>query len=345
MRRRLTRREKNKRSKQIIMVSTICLLVVMVSGYAAFQTNLNITAKGNIKEQSRVIQSWNANNQTDFHSDYYKENIVSATFLDNVNVPDNAIEKWNISEDKKHGGVMAWVVPNNNNNTKYDLYIGADGGVIANEYSHYLFENFVNIKTINFNGNFDTSNVISMERMFCNCKSLITIDLSSFDTSSLVIMAGMFQMFNIITQTDTSSQLEQIIFGDNFNTNKVISMSSLFYHCNSLKEVDLSSFNTSNVTNMSGMFYSCSSLSTLDLNSFNTAKVTSMYAMFWNARSLTTLHVENFDTSNVLDMRRLFMDTPSLSCINVGAKWTTVNANTTDMFTNSGVSSVTSGAC
>ena len=51
MRRRLTRREKNKRNKQIIMVSSICLLVVMVSGYAAFQTNLSITAKGNIKQK------------------------------------------------------------------------------------------------------------------------------------------------------------------------------------------------------------------------------------------------------------------------------------------------------
>ena len=56
MRRRLTRREKNKRSKQIIMVSTICLLVVMVSGYAAFQTNLTLKAKGNIKEKIFTIE-------------------------------------------------------------------------------------------------------------------------------------------------------------------------------------------------------------------------------------------------------------------------------------------------
>ena len=51
MRRRLTRRQKNKRNKQIIMVSTICLLIVMGVGYAAFQTNLSIIAKGNIKEK------------------------------------------------------------------------------------------------------------------------------------------------------------------------------------------------------------------------------------------------------------------------------------------------------
>ncbi len=33
------------------MVSTICLLIVMAVGYAAFQTNLTLKAKGNIKEK------------------------------------------------------------------------------------------------------------------------------------------------------------------------------------------------------------------------------------------------------------------------------------------------------
>ena len=68
-------------------------------GYAAFQTNLRITAKGNVKEKSRVIQAWSSTDQTDFHSDYYKQNIVSAEFLDNVDVPSNATESWNVSED------------------------------------------------------------------------------------------------------------------------------------------------------------------------------------------------------------------------------------------------------
>ncbi len=49
MRRRITRREKRKKSKQVIMISTICLLLILGVGYAAFQTNLSIKAKGNIK--------------------------------------------------------------------------------------------------------------------------------------------------------------------------------------------------------------------------------------------------------------------------------------------------------
>lgn len=90
----------------------------MGSGYAAFNTNLNITAKGNVKEKDRVIQSWTSTSNEDFHSDYYRENIVSATFLDNNNIPSNATEYWNVSEDKEKGGVMAWVIPNSDDSTK-----------------------------------------------------------------------------------------------------------------------------------------------------------------------------------------------------------------------------------
>ena len=50
MRKRITRRDKRNRTKKIIITSMLCLLFVMVAGYAAFQTNLNITAKGNIKK-------------------------------------------------------------------------------------------------------------------------------------------------------------------------------------------------------------------------------------------------------------------------------------------------------
>ena len=72
-------------------------------GLRAFQPNFNIIAKGNIAQKSRVVQSWRSTDKTDFHFGYYKENIVSATFLDNNNVPSNVVESWNVSGDKKHG--------------------------------------------------------------------------------------------------------------------------------------------------------------------------------------------------------------------------------------------------
>ena len=57
-------------------------------------------------------------------------------------------------------------------------------------------------------------------------------------------------------------------------------MSSIFYGCSSLKELNLNNFNTNNVTNMRGMFSGCSSLKELNLNDFNTNNITNMSYMF-----------------------------------------------------------------
>ena len=46
----------------------------------------------------------------------------------------------------------------------------------------------------------------------------------------------------------------------NFNTQNVTNMSSMFRDCNSLTNLNLSNFNTQNVTYMSGMFIDCTSL-------------------------------------------------------------------------------------
>ena len=45
-----------------------------------------------------------------------------------------------------------------------------------------------------------------------------------------------------------------------FNTNNVTNMSFMFSNCSSLNSLNLSSFNTSNVTYMSAIFNNCSSL-------------------------------------------------------------------------------------
>ena len=46
----------------------------------------------------------------------------------------------------------------------------------------------------------------------------------------------------------------------NFNTQNVTDMDSMFCDCDSLISLDLSNFNTQNVTNMNGMFSGCNSL-------------------------------------------------------------------------------------
>ena len=267
---RLTRGEKRSKRKKVIIISTLCLLLVMTIGYAAFQTNLNITAKGNVKEKSRIIQSWTSASQEDFHSDFYKQNIVTATFLDSSVVPSNALESWDVSETKDKG-VMAWVIPNNEDNTKYDLYIGANNGVIANEDSSYLFYNFNVITSIEFGKNFDTSNVTNMYAMFSNCMEIVDLNLEIFDTENVVNMADMF---------------------------------SLTYK---LENLNVSNFHTNNVTSFWHMFRDCKSLKYLNLCSFDTRKVTNMASMFWNTPLLTAIYVgPNWVISENTDITDMF---------------------------------------
>ena len=191
-------RHRRRKLNRIIVLSAFCLLFVITAGYAAFSTNISLHVKGNILEGTRVIQEWDENSQTDFHSDFYKQNIVSITFLNNNNVPENAVESWNVSEDKEKGTVKAWVVPNSSDSSKYDLYIGAKGKVIANENSGYVFYDFRGVKEINFDNNYDTSNATNMTNLFRNCTSLTEIDLSSFDTSNVTNMSAMFTMWKTL---------------------------------------------------------------------------------------------------------------------------------------------------
>ena len=110
------------------------------------------------------------------------------------------------------------------------------------------------------------------------------------------------------------SSLEEIDFGEGFNTENVINMEYLFNGCSSLTSLDLSNFNTANVRSMSWMFL-CSSLTSLDLSNFNTSNVRSMYDMFSGCSSLTSLDLSNFNTSNVRSMYGMFSCCSSLTSI------------------------------
>ena len=317
-RRRLTRREKRSRRKKAIIVSTLCLLFVMTAGYAAFQTNLSITAKGNIKEPSRVIQSWGQYSNEDFHTDYYRENIVSATFLNTNQVASNATESWDVSEDGK-GGVKAWVVPNTENSTKYDLYIGANGGVIANEDSSYLFYKFIGVKAIKFGENFNTNNVTNMAAMFMDCSNLIDLNLVKFNTSNVTNMEFMFSACSSMQIIDLSS----------FDTSSVILMNSMFDTYSNIKDEYVE-------TSLTQIIFG---------ENFKVNKVTNMSLMFHKQSNLRSLNLCFFDTNSAIYMRKMFQETFSLETIYVGSNWATEQADTTDMFLYSNISSVTTGQC
>ena len=109
----------------------------------------------------------------------------------------------------------------------YDYYFPYEGEYIIK----YLFK----------------KNLNSTNYMFFNCNTLISLDLSNFNTKNVTNMSYMFSDCYSLVSLDLT----------NFNTQNVTNMDYMFSNCNSLISLDLSNFNTQNVINMIHMFSDC----------------------------------------------------------------------------------------
>ena len=232
-----------------------------------------------------------------FDSDISRDSIRSITFLSSMKGKTGA----DISEGQD-GSVIFWTesVPGSD---LEDLYIAAEGKVIAPKNCTGMFSGYYNLEEINFNGCFDTSEVEDMTGMFLGCRA-DKLDLKDFDTSSVMSMAWMFRR-SAVTELDISG----------FNTENVTDMQGMFSHCNSLRELDLGHFDTSRVESMGSMFIQCMDLQKLDVSSFDTYFVTNMENMFYECSSLKKLDVSGFETRRVRDMGDMFYCCSSLKSL------------------------------
>ena len=201
-------------------------------------------------------------------------------------------------------------------------------------YEDYM-ELYINEKKVKFNYKYkDRENkeikvkfkfkktVNNMSHMFYDCSSIVSIDLSSFNTNKVTNMSHLFYGCSSLASIDLTS----------FYTNKVTNMNHLFYGCSSLVSIDLSSFNTNNVNNMKGMFCDCSSLKSINLSSFNTDKVTNMSYMFSYCSSLESLDLTSFNTNKVTNMRSMFENCTSLKLLDISSFNTDKVTNMMGMF-------------
>ena len=165
----------------------------------------------------------------------------------NKEVKDN--KKENLSQNKIIG---YFKIEKNNNkqriinsfeNVKREKSNIINFGLMENEEEIKDCKIYINGKRINFSyyylfqnkGNYKIKYIYkklltSTNYMFYDCESLISLDLSEF------------------------------------NTQKVTNMESMFHFCKSLKSLNLSKFNTKNAINMRDMFRNCNSLISLDLS-------------------------------------------------------------------------------
>lgn len=262
----------------------------------------------------------------------HKADINKIVFEGFMNAPATYAYSYDISHDED-SSIMAYLVTDEIDNTKFIAYIQADGKIFANRNSAYLFRGFNSLQAIEGLDIFDTSKATDMHSMFNNCYSLTSLDLSNFNTSKVIDMRSMFYNCHSLTKLDLSyfdmsnvtnmSNMFQECYGlttlnlNNFNTPNVVDMSYMFYNCNSLTTLDLGSFNTGKVIDMHGLFHRCSSLTSVNVSSFDTSSATDIHGMFYNCSSLTALDLNNFNTSNVTNMGSMFQNCTSLENLNV----------------------------
>jgi surface protein len=121
--------------------------------------------------------------------------------------------------------------------------------------------------------------------MFRNCKEIIEMDLSHFDTSHVTNMIGMFYGCENLISLDLS----------NFDTSYITNMHSMFDSCYKLVSLDLSNFNTYQVKDMSDIFFKSKELISLDLSSFDTSLTTTIAYMFLSCSKLIYINLKNAD--------------------------------------------------
>ena len=143
--------------------------------------------------------------------------------------------------------------------------------------------------------------------MFYNCKKMIDIDISSFNTFNVTDMRSMFSYCTNLENIDLSL----------FNIENVSNMSCMFSYCTKLKKLDLSSFNTKNVIDMDAMVWNCSNLMDINLHSFNTENVTDICWMFYDCVKLTNINLSSFKIDNVSSMKYMFKGCHELKEINL----------------------------
>ena len=173
----------------------------------------------------------------------------------------------------------------------------------------YMFSGCENIISIDLSS-FNSSNVTNMKYMFGNCYNLEEIILKNLNTENVRDMSYLFK----------KCPLKKIEFPNSFNTKSVKDMPFMFLFCDYLEEINFpTSFITNNVIYMQGMFRSCYKLKKLDLRNFVTSKAKKMFSLFsdcWDLEEIL-INQETFITKNVDDMGFMFKNCNKLQNINL----------------------------
>ena len=147
--------------------------------------------------------------------------------------------------------------------------------------------------------NFNAANITNMSNIFNGYQGKV-LDLSDWNTSSVIIMNSIFFVADSLVNINVSS----------WDTSNTTDMNLAFYGCESLIELDLSSWDTSNVTKMHLIFYKCNNLRTikgeLDLSNVDTTSGNCIYDAFDHCYNLETVYLKNIYKNSKIYNEKLY---------------------------------------
>ncbi|MDO5133374.1 MAG: BspA family leucine-rich repeat surface protein, partial [Eubacteriales bacterium] len=116
--------------------------------------------------------------------------------------------------------------------------------------------------------------------------------------------------------------MESVRNPENLDLSRAVRMIDLFFGCESLKSIDMSTWDTSGITSVHGVFYDCKSLKKLDVTTWDTSKMGDMSALFRNCENLEEVDVSGFDVSSTYHFGSVFRECRKLTNIDVSS-WDT----------------------
>ena len=128
------------------------------------------------------------------------------------------------------------------------------------------FADMVNLRALQNTANLDTSLVQDMSYMFTNCSSLADLDLSTWNTSNVTTMEGMFQDATMLTNLRlipsnvNPDVVDAAQANIKFRSTRLQNMARMFSGCNSLATLDLRSMTNEDMTTMADAFAGTSHL-------------------------------------------------------------------------------------
>ena len=151
--------------------------------------------------------------------------------------------------------------------------------------------------------------------LFVNCSNLASVEgVENLDTGDVTNMYKMFYGCNSLLQLDVSS----------WNTDKVSDFRYMFAYCRGMTKVNVRGLVTSTAKNIGDMFRSCESLPQLDLSSWDVSNVTDISYMFYGSYVLKDIDFSGWRTGSVKNMSGMFMYCYAVEKLNLG-HWDTSN--------------------